>query len=185
MKATSLATALLKQAEHLANKEPKKPEQASLRRAVSAAYYTLFHHIAGTACLLLFSDTQDARLVVHPIALRSFDHGVIKHVSEAFRLNKQGEISSQKYRTLAAICNPVPSDLQALNDFSTAFLSLQTQRHNADYNLQVSFQRPEVQDLIAYARQAVSSINGLKKSNLPLLKLFCVACLLKEQSYLL
>lgn len=34
---------LLEQAWHLANREPKKPKQASLRRAVSTAYYALFH----------------------------------------------------------------------------------------------------------------------------------------------
>jgi uncharacterized protein (UPF0332 family) len=34
---------LLEQANHLANREPELPRQASLRRAVSAAYYALFH----------------------------------------------------------------------------------------------------------------------------------------------
>lgn len=34
---------LLEQAEHLAKRETKKPKQASLRRAVSSAYYALFH----------------------------------------------------------------------------------------------------------------------------------------------
>jgi hypothetical protein len=34
---------LLEQARHLANREPKRPKQASLRRAVSTAYYALFH----------------------------------------------------------------------------------------------------------------------------------------------
>src|SRR5689334_5589494 len=34
---------LLEQARHLANREPKRPRQASLRRAVSTAYYALFH----------------------------------------------------------------------------------------------------------------------------------------------
>lgn len=34
---------LLEQARHLANREPKRPKQASLRRAVSTAYYVLFH----------------------------------------------------------------------------------------------------------------------------------------------
>ncbi len=37
----SLHNELLAQAWHLAKKEPKHPLQASLRRAVSAAYYTL------------------------------------------------------------------------------------------------------------------------------------------------
>ena len=34
---------LLEQARHLANREPKRPKQASLRRAVSTAYYAMFH----------------------------------------------------------------------------------------------------------------------------------------------
>ena len=38
---------LLEQARHLANREPKRPKQASLRRAVSAAYYALFHLLAA------------------------------------------------------------------------------------------------------------------------------------------
>jgi len=35
----SLHADLLAQAEYLAKKEPKRPRQASLRRAISAAYY--------------------------------------------------------------------------------------------------------------------------------------------------
>jgi len=42
---------LLEQAKHLANREPKRPEQASLRRAVSTAYYALFHLLVSEATL--------------------------------------------------------------------------------------------------------------------------------------
>ncbi len=34
---------LLEQANHLARRERGRPRQASLRRAVSSAYYALFH----------------------------------------------------------------------------------------------------------------------------------------------
>ena len=34
---------LLEQAKHLSKRERRKPKQASLRRAVSTAYYALFH----------------------------------------------------------------------------------------------------------------------------------------------
>ena len=37
----SLHQDLLAQARHLLRKEPRRPKQASLRRAVSAAYYAL------------------------------------------------------------------------------------------------------------------------------------------------
>ena len=45
----SLQQDLLRQARHLATKEPRRPSQASLRRAVSAAYYALFHLLVDEA----------------------------------------------------------------------------------------------------------------------------------------
>ena len=45
----TLAADLLKQAERLAKLEPKRPKQASLRRSISAAYYSLFHLLMGTS----------------------------------------------------------------------------------------------------------------------------------------
>ena len=42
---------LLEQAWHLAKREKRKPRQASLRRAVSTAYYALFHHLIHEATL--------------------------------------------------------------------------------------------------------------------------------------
>lgn len=39
----SLQRDLLRQARQLALHEPRRPRQASLRRAVSAAYYAVFH----------------------------------------------------------------------------------------------------------------------------------------------
>jgi hypothetical protein len=41
-----MRVAMLEQSRDLANREPKRPRQASLRRAVSTAYYALFHLLA-------------------------------------------------------------------------------------------------------------------------------------------
>lgn len=66
---------LLAQAKDLAFKEKKKPRQASLRRAVSSAYYSLFHLLLDEAAALvagagpLKSKTDLRRLVG-----RSFTH---------------------------------------------------------------------------------------------------------------
>lgn len=46
----ALHAQLLHQARHLAIKEPSRPQQASLRRAVSTAYYALFHFLIDEAC---------------------------------------------------------------------------------------------------------------------------------------
>ena len=46
-----LPEGLLEQAQHLVKREPKRPKQASLRRAVSTAYYGLFHLLISEAIL--------------------------------------------------------------------------------------------------------------------------------------
>ena len=45
------AADLLEQARHLAKRGKKRPRQASLRRAVSTAYYALFHLLISEATL--------------------------------------------------------------------------------------------------------------------------------------
>ena len=51
----SLHADLLKQAHHLATKEPRRPSQASLRRAISASYYALFHRLVDDASRMMIS----------------------------------------------------------------------------------------------------------------------------------
>src|SRR5262245_43956452 len=45
----TLATDLLKQARSLCAASPRRPKQADLRRAVSTAYYSLFHALIAAA----------------------------------------------------------------------------------------------------------------------------------------
>lgn len=54
----SLHTDLLKQATILATREPRRPFQASLRRAASAAYYALFHLLVEEGTRLMLSGTK-------------------------------------------------------------------------------------------------------------------------------
>ena len=58
----SFADQLLEQPDHLANREKKRPRQASLRRAVSTAYYALFH-------FLIFEATKNWKRVEQRNAL--------------------------------------------------------------------------------------------------------------------
>ena len=62
---------LLEQARHLAQRESKRPRQASLRRAVSTAYYALFH-------LLITETTKNWKRPAERLTLaRMFDHAVM------------------------------------------------------------------------------------------------------------
>lgn len=47
----AFAADLLDQAQHLAQREPKRPKLASLRRSISTAYYALVHLLIAEATL--------------------------------------------------------------------------------------------------------------------------------------
>jgi hypothetical protein len=75
---------LLEQAKHLAKREKKKPRQASLRRAVSTAYYSLFHLLIHEAAL------NWKRVEQRPLLARFFEHGKMRAASE----RQRGEINT-------------------------------------------------------------------------------------------
>jgi hypothetical protein len=72
----ALADDLLEQAKHLANREPKRPRQASLRRAVSTAYYSVFHLLISAAVSNWKGIEQRSSLA------RGFDHKTMKQASK-------------------------------------------------------------------------------------------------------
>src|SRR5258708_37751118 len=67
---------LLQQAYDLANKEPTNPKQASLRRAVSTAYYALFHLLIDEAVSKWAIERQRS------ILARTFEHGKMKGICD-------------------------------------------------------------------------------------------------------
>ena len=78
----SLHADLLGQAAHLARKEPRRPSQASLRRAVSASYYALGHLLIDDGTKLMLSGC--AREPLRHCPARAFHHGTMKRVSRQF-----------------------------------------------------------------------------------------------------
>jgi hypothetical protein len=104
------ADELLELAREIANLHRGHPRQASLRRAVSTAYYALFH--------LLISEAMG----------RAFDHGPMKQaaekkVSELRNYFKQKPVEGQE-RTVAF----------HLHNVADTFVETQYFRNDADYN---------------------------------------------------
>lgn len=105
---------LLEQAIHLAKRDRKRPKQASLRRAVSTAYYALFHLLVSDGVSYWKIERQRS------VFARSFEHRRMKGVCKT--------------------CNSPNADLQAVAD---AFVELQQARHSADYDYAKVFTRVE------------------------------------------
>ena len=109
---------LLRLAERLRDIEP--PDQASLRRAVSTAYYALFH-------LLIAEATANwARPELRAVLARSFDHGPMKTASEArvAQINaglKENQAGGEEAAVLARLRN-----------VASVFTQAQQRRNDAD-----------------------------------------------------
>jgi uncharacterized protein (UPF0332 family) len=158
----SLHFDLIEQAEHLAHRESKRPRQASLRRAVSATYYAVFHLLIDDAALKLVPNLPTS---LRSQVRRAFAHGEMRNACEQFTK------SSQVFSRLLA--QPIESELQAIAE---AFVELQLQRHLADYDLNQTFNRIEVLDLIGLAKSAMAGWSKVR--NLPNANVFLTALLL-------
>jgi uncharacterized protein (UPF0332 family) len=150
----SLATDLLDQAEWLAKREPKNPKQASLRRAVSAAYYGLFHLLVEEAAR--FFATAIGRTDPATIArlARTFDHALLKDVSNRFK-------QSQLPVALQSSGYVIPDDLKLV---AKVFTDLQDARHIADYDTARTLTRTEVQDHIRDVSRAIEAWNRVRET---------------------
>ena len=143
----SLHDDLLGQARQLAVKEPKRPLQASLRRAVSASYYGLFHLLIYDTTRRMFPGRDRAAL--RNCMARAFVHGDMKRVAQQF---SNDNVSPK----LAPGLNGQALQPELIG-VATAFVDLQQARHEADYDTARRFTRREVLDLLERAEQAFAN----------------------------
>jgi hypothetical protein len=143
----SLHADLLAQARGLAKKEPRRPKQASLRRAVSAAYYALFHLLVDEATRRLIRG--DRRLGLRNGLARAFVHARMKKVAVGF--NGGTPVEPWKASLAGATLSP------DLKNVAGAFVDLQQARHEADYDRSHTFTKQECLGLVRQAEDAFAA----------------------------
>ena len=118
-----------------------RPRQADLRRAVSAAYYALFHSLArcGADMLAGLSSVRRNQASWQRI-YRSLEHGLTVR-----RLNNRSGMRG------------FPREIQ---DFGQLFGNLQVQLHRADYDPAASFDRATVLQVVAEAEQHIIGLEN-------------------------
>jgi uncharacterized protein (UPF0332 family) len=145
----SLHADLIAQARHLCQKEPRRPKQASLRRAISTAYYGLFHCLVSSAAASFLAHRHRA---LRPSLMRVFKHREMAEACQRLlRLRAQPAAMAPLLGGAA-----LPQDLQTVAE---AFVTLQQARHEADYDLARRFTRSEAQDLVELADAAVQALS--------------------------
>jgi hypothetical protein len=131
---------LLAVAEDLCRKTGRRPREAFMRRAVSTAYYAVFHALARMCADELIGGNK-AKGQPWGRVYRALDH----------RTAKQTLLSPD-----AALIAP------AIVEIGRAFANLQEKRHDADYNPAFfEFFFDETRAQVESARKAINDLNGL------------------------
>jgi uncharacterized protein (UPF0332 family) len=140
---------LLQQAFALARRERRRPKQASLRRAVSSAYYALFHLLVAETVRNWRNPEQ------RPSLGRSMDHRQMKVASNRLRNMGQNSLVGKQAQVTAE-----------LKLVASAFTQLQERRHIADYDNAYSWTRTEALRQIESAERAFAAWRKIRKERI-------------------
>ncbi len=158
---------LLEQARTLATLDSGKPKQANLRRAVSAAYYAIFHYLVDQSCRAIMGAHHAQRGYRQALA-RGFVHSTMKAACASFA-------GSQLPK---AVAKPLPNTFavdREIRAIATTFSELQQKRYLADYDLSERFKRSEVLTLIEQVEDELDQFDRVSASDG---RQFFLACLL-------
>lgn len=115
------------------------------RRAISSAYYALFHAITLATASILTPDGVSRHELV-----RSFGHGDLKRVTGWVHSGKSPEGLERSVGALR--------EDPRVRMLSAAFQHLVTARETADYDHNASFRRSDVYDVAVLAQRAVDLV---------------------------
>ena len=147
-----LANDYLEQARHLAQLDRTRPKQANLRRAISGAYYALFHLLCDEASRVLVRGIRDSDDLQARTA-RTLDHGTMARASRAF--------ASSALPASLRFLQPLDADLRLVAE---TFNQMQEERHRADYNTQAQFSRTDTLAFLQQTEDAFDAYNRVQNS---------------------
>lgn len=148
-----LAGDLLDQARHLARQDTGKPKQASLRRAVSTAYYALFH--------LLIADFVHTMLPGHKKALMDRVSRVFNH-ADMLKSCRQWSQTAPPLIIYELTGGPIHA---RLNSVAKTFIEMQEARHEADYDVSARLSRSTVLQRIEATELAFKDWSAMSKTD--------------------
>ena len=124
---------LIETARGLTELSARRPSQANLRRALSTAYYAVFHCLAATVADALMGKRRGDAW--HQ-AYRALEHGSARRACQNMQVLRE-----------------FPSSIQR---FAKTFGDLQSVRHRADYALDGRYNKPDVLADIGRAETAIA-----------------------------
>jgi hypothetical protein len=134
--------------------DARRPQQANLRRAVSAAYYALFHQLVHEACRQVMGTGRERR-PFRALLARAFQHGDMLETCKAFA---SASLGPHVRRRLPAGFQ-IPVELQKI---ALTFKEAQQKRHLADYDPSEQFTRGAVLAFIRDVDEAMELLHAIR-----------------------
>jgi len=134
-----------------------RPPYTAHRRAVSTAYYAVFHAIGGRVVETAFA-SADAAFCQR--IRRWIGHGDIRAVSR-WVSQLQGTAGGSPPPHIKALLTPPGGSVHIDADTATiadGFLELNDKREQADYDHEAVFTRPDTRGSVALARQVITVV---------------------------
>jgi uncharacterized protein (UPF0332 family) len=144
---------LIRHANRLIRSARGAPRQIDLRRAISAAYYALFHcFLRAAADDLVGTNRRSRRSSSYALVYRAFDHSnMLRICQEATKAQLPEKLSA------ALNQNQFPIEIRYAAD---AFANLQDLRHKADYNPNIRFYKSDALNATARAAFATAQFEA-------------------------
>ena len=126
-----LAEELLEHARFLANLDARTTSQANIRRAISAAYYAVFHLLAAEVAEQVSPDSPAG---LRERTQRALEHSQMVKVAKAF--SQEGATRVKDLPDDIVLPHPVSRELALIG---SRFKRLQDERYAADYDVSKHF----------------------------------------------
>ena len=126
------------------------PSDAQLRRAVSTAYYALFHSVLRAGAQRFMGSGTEAQ-PGYGLIYRGFSHGRMKAVCESLNVPALNRNLQQQFGRTAVS--------QDMRDFASLFLELQSARNRADYDPQAVFLHSDAIGFVSEAAEAMAAFD--------------------------
>lgn len=134
--------------------DPASPRPELLRRAVSSAYYALFHELIAEAVRQTLGVDASRSADRHAVA-RFYQHGEMRSVCRWVLDRAQRRTLPDRVSAL------LDSPQAALVEVAAALVTLQDARHDADYNHLATVRLDEARSHVTLARTVLAGLPGL------------------------
>ena len=173
-----LSDDLLQQAKRLASQDPGRPKDASIRRAISTAYYALFHFLLDEASGMLVGPSPNDKALRHLLS-RCFVHSrMATACTKMVYLTNPKNAASSVYAPFSRAIQNQSKDLLVV---ARTFKELQEHRHRADYDLSQRYPRAQALKSVSDVEDAMRAWERIKNADRHVIQLVSVMLLHNDE----